>query len=181
MKKERSITNYLLAAVGLVGLMFVGALAPNVFVAFGAFIPKAKYSKRQIINACYYAKKSKLVSVAYDREKTIIKLTKEGKEKLLKFRFDGLKLQIQKKWDKKWRLVVFDIPENHKQGRNAFSAKLREMGFFQFQKSVWITPYPCEDEIDFIKEIYEIRNFVRVITAEKIDIQTDLMKYFSLR
>src|SRR3989344_4593151 len=54
------------------------------------------------------------------------------------------------RWDKLWRLVIFDIPEEERTGRMALAAKLKELGFYPLQKSVFIHPYECKDEIDFI-------------------------------
>lgn len=178
---SKNISKYLLATIGLAGLLFAGMIAPNLFLAMKPFLPRKNYTKKQISNVIYRAKRNRLISVAYKGDKTVIKLTKEGKEKLLIYKFEDLRLIKPKKWDRKWRLVIFDIPEEYKQARNAFSQKLKEMEFYQLQKSVWITPCPCEDEVDFIKETFEIRRHVRVVTAETIDIQDDLISFFKLK
>ncbi len=128
----------------------------------------------------YNIKKQGLISLKYEGDKIIIRLTKNGKEKLLRFNLDELHIKPQARWDRKWRLVIFDIPEKLKVARLMFRNKLREMGFQYLQKSVWVCPYPCEDEIDFLKEIYLIRSCVRVVTAESIDIQGDLVRKFNL-
>ena len=107
-------------------------------------------------------------------------MTKNGKEKHLKFKVEDMKVNPQKNWDKKWRLVIFDVPVNKSFNRRVFTDKLKEMGFVLLQKSVWCCPYPCEDEIDFLKELYEIGPYVRIVTAEQIDIAYDLQKKFNL-
>ena len=90
-----------------------------------------------------------------------IVLTKEGKKKALKFQIDEIKIKKPEKWDGKWRVVIFDIPEKNKKAREALRNKLKELGFKELQKSVLVLPYECEDEIDFIAEVFEIRGFVR--------------------
>ena len=78
-------------------------------------------------------------------EKTIVEgkpylqLTQKGKENIKK-RFPLLTLN-QNKWDGKWRIVIFDIEEKNKKVRETFRHKLKELGFGQLQKSVWISPH----------------------------------------
>ena len=56
--------------------------------------------------------------------------------------------------DGEWRIVIFDIPEKFKKAREALRMKLKELGFLELQKSVFIFPYECEDEINFIVEVF---------------------------
>lgn len=95
-----------------------------------------------------------------------IVLTKDGQKKALKYKLDELKIKKPEKWDKKWRIVIFDIPERYKKAREALRDKLKELRFLELQKSVFIHPYECEDEINFVVEIFDIRSFVRFLRAE---------------
>lgn len=84
-------------------------------------------------------------------------------------------------WDKKWRLVIFDIPTYQKNAREALRHKIKEMGFYPLQKSVFITPYPCEDEIDFISSVFEIdRNNVLILEVSKFEGEEKLRNYFKI-
>ena len=40
-----------------------------------------------------------------------IVLTKDGRKKALSFKIDEIKIKKPERWDGKWRIVVFDIPE----------------------------------------------------------------------
>jgi CRISPR-associated endonuclease Cas2 len=93
-------------------------------------------------------------------------LTKDGQKKALEYQFDELKIKKPEKWDKKWRIVIFDIPEKKKKAREALRDKLKNLGFKELQKSVFVHPYECEDEIDFITEVFEIRSYVRFLRVE---------------
>ncbi|MDP3093860.1 MAG: CRISPR-associated endonuclease Cas2 [bacterium] len=106
-------------------------------------------------------------------------LSTKGKIKTLNFRFEKICLQ-RENWDKKWRLVIFDIPERLRQARDALREKLKQLGFYELQKSVFVFPYECEDEIDFVIEFFEMRQYVRTILAEKIDNELHLKKIFDL-
>ncbi len=106
-------------------------------------------------------------------------LSTKGKIKTLNFRFEEIRLS-RKDWDGKWRLVVFDIPEKLRRARDALREKLKELGFYELQKSVFVFPYQCEDEIDFVIEFFEMRRYVRTILAERIDNELHLKEVFGL-
>jgi len=92
-----------------------------------------------------------------ENNQLIYTITEKGKEKIKKFIFDELSISTPKKWDEKWRLVIFDIPEKYKKAREAFRNKLISLDFYQCQKSVWIHPFSCESEIEFIS-VFNRRN-----------------------
>jgi DNA-binding transcriptional regulator PaaX len=52
--------------------------------------------------------------------------------------------------------------------------------FYQLQKSVFVLPYECRDEIEFLIEFYDIRSYVRQIVAEKIDNELHLKEIFKI-
>ncbi|MDD5396704.1 MAG: CRISPR-associated endonuclease Cas2 [Candidatus Moranbacteria bacterium] len=92
---------------------------------------------------------------------TKIVLTEKGKLKTLKFEIDAIKIPKPLKWDKKWRVVMFDIPEKRRAERNILREKLKDIGFKEIQKSVFIHPFPCLKEVNFITEYFQLRNLVR--------------------
>ena len=107
-------------------------------------------------------------------------LTKEGEKKALKFKLDKMEIKKPAKWDGEWRIVIFDIPERFKKAREALRMKLKELGFRELQKSVLVFPYECEDEINFIMEVFLIRPFVRFIRAKSFTNEEQLKIKFGL-
>lgn len=107
-------------------------------------------------------------------------LTDKGKKKALCFDIEKIQIKKPKVWDGVWRMVIFDVPENLKRGRNALAVKLKKLGFFPVQKSVFIYPYECRDEIDFIVEVFDLRPYVRFIVVKEIDTERELKKHFGL-
>lgn len=181
-KKKASkseIAKMILAAVGFAGLTMIPIAGPITLIAIAQELKIGIFAKRKVSQSIGYLRNQELLGISEENGKTVIKLTKNGKRKLLKYQLDSLRIKKPKKWDRKWRAVIFDIPEKYKLGRECLRAKLKELGFCSLQKSVWVFPYPCEDEIDFIKELYEITPFVRILTVESIDIDKDLIKYFN--
>ncbi len=109
-----------------------------------------------------------------------IVLTKKGEKRALKFQIDEIKIEKPEKWDGKWRMVIFDIPEKKKRAREALRNKLKELGFKDLQKSVFVFPYECEDEIDFIVEVFEIRRFVKFMRVDSFTNEEQFKLKFSL-
>jgi len=99
----------------------------------------------------------------------IILTRKRGKKYEMIFNYDNLKLDKSKKWDGKWRLVIFDIPHAKKRAREAFRIKLQQLGFYSLQKSVFIIPYECEKEIEFVCEALDIRRYVLMLYVSSFE------------
>ncbi|MBI2635576.1 MAG: CRISPR-associated endonuclease Cas2 [Parcubacteria group bacterium] len=105
-------------------------------------------------------------------------LTEKGKKKVIAFDLDNMAVKKPAFWDKKWRVVTFDVPESKRPARNALRDKLSDLGFYSLQKSVFVYPYNCLDEIEFIAEIFQVRPYVRFFEATKITNESELKLHF---
>jgi DNA-binding PadR family transcriptional regulator len=112
--------------------------------------------------------------------KTEIIITESGKEAVLRYDVDQMELNIPKHWDKIWRLVFFDIPEKEHYRRSQFRDKIKELGFIELQHSIWVNPYPCKKEIDFLVEFFEIRKYTRFAEAINLTNEADLRLKFGV-
>lgn len=186
--KRGKVAKKILSAVAAstrAGLTLISSTAPK---QGSALAPFAKWYKSQDRQRKFRTRKTfeqlrreRLIEMHNDKNgKTIITLTEAGKKKVLECRFEDLKIQPMEKWDKKWRMVIFDIPESQKRARNALRAKLREFQFHQLQKSVWVHPYKCTDEINFIIEFFNISPFVRIAEVSRFDGDKEIKEKFGL-
>lgn len=112
--------------------------------------------------------------------RTQVIITDKGKTELLQFNLTKLHLIKPEKWDGKWRIVIFDIPNHYKKIRDILRERLKMMEFFQFQESVFVTPYPCEQEIKFLREMLHVPHNIKLITADTIENDKDLRIIFKL-
>lgn len=129
------------------------------------------------INSLY---KSKLISQKPNKNGTVtFNLSKDGKILALTYNIDNMKVR-KHSWDRKWRIVISDIPERIKKVREAFRYHLKNLGFKKLQKSVFVIPYECRNEVEYIIEFHNIRRFVRYIEAYHIDNELDLEHKFDL-
>lgn len=108
-----------------------------------------------------------------------VQLTDSGKALSLSHQFKNIKLAPTRKWDKKWRFVLFDVPESKKKTRDALRRKLKYLGFLEFQKSVFIYPFPCREEINFVINFFGISESVYYIEAPIIP-DTIFRKHFKI-
>lgn len=107
-------------------------------------------------------------------------LSGTGKKKVMQYKMDEMKIKKQKTWDEKWHFVTFDVPEHQKKVRDALRFHFRQLGLREFQKSMFLTPYPCTDEVEFIIEYFQARQYVRIITADSFDNELHWMVKFNL-
>lgn len=135
-------------------------------------------SLKQAIKSLY---SSKLVNWTERTDGSVeLTLTDKGKNKVLVFDPDSFKIATPKKWDGKWRVIVFDIPEKRRGVRDTLRCHLRQLEFHELQKSVFIHPYPCDDIFDFLVEFHNIRKHVRFIIADDLDNSLHLKDMFGL-
>lgn len=133
---------------------------------------------RRAVRALYA---SRLVSMKENQDGTLtLVLTDNGKQVALKYSVDTMKIPEPRQWDSKWRVIFFDIPERLKKARDALRLKLKQIGMLEYQKSVFIHPFPCGDEVNFIIELYDVRAYVRFIVAESIDNDFHMRRKFGL-
>ncbi len=102
-----------------------------------------------------------------------IELTEKGKKYAKKLNFNKLEIVKPKRWDKKWRVVIFDVPEDKKIIREALRKKIQKLGLRELQKSVFIYPYPCDKEIGVVVKFFKAEKFVKQFIATELDHNTE--------
>lgn len=107
-------------------------------------------------------------------------LTKSGRAKLDEWNKARYHIKNPKKWDGKWRVVIFDIPENKRGARRQIASILKETGFERLQDSVWVYPYDCEDIIGLLKTDFGIGKELLYIIADQIENDKYLRMDFGL-
>ena len=137
-----------------------------------------KQALERAINSLYV---SHLVKEKDNRDgTTTLTLSENGRQRALRFNIDKIEIKKPNHWDKKWRIVMFDIPEKLRRLRDSLRLHFREIGLIELQKSVFVYPYPCSNEIEFILEFYNARKYVRFVLAEKVDNELHLKKKLNL-
>lgn len=167
-----------MAGVGAVGMIF---LFPGAAPGFAALLGLKRYRDYEVNQVMKRLIRQKYVSLTEnDDGTTTIRITKSGLTRALTYELDTMHLVKPTKWDKKWRVVVFDVPEKYKGLRNAFRMRLQQLGLHQLQESVYVSPYPCFDEVEFLRELYGVAFTTKYLLVEKIEDDVSLREHFSL-
>ncbi|MBI2329833.1 hypothetical protein HYU94_00380 [Candidatus Daviesbacteria bacterium] len=124
-------------------------------------------------------REQKVVEVIEKDGDEVIKLTQKGHTKYLKFKLEELSLQ-GKSWDGKWRIVIYDIAKSKKNQVSAFRSILKYINFFQLQKSIYLTPYPCDEQVVYLREYFGIGEEVLLLRVDKIENEDFYKQYFGL-
>jgi len=85
-----------------------------------------------------------------------------------------------RKWDGRWRIVMFDIWERRRQVRVRLRELLQRTGFIKLQNSVWIYPYDCEELIAFIRIDLKLGPSVLYFVADGVENDARIKKHFGL-
>ncbi len=102
-----------------------------------------------------------LVEKTINDGELILKLTSKGRE-LITIGAEP------SEWDGKWRIVIFDIPEQKRIIRNLFRNNLKKWGFKQLQKSVWISKCDVFERVENYINDLKINDWVTIIESNKI-------------
>lgn len=108
----------------------------------------------------------------------IVKITDKGRRKLLKFDLDNMKLKRRR--DGKWRLIIYDIANLKKPQRELFREVLKRLKFLRLQESVYLTPFVCDDEIEYLRQIFDIRNDVLILNIAGVENEEVYKKCFGI-
>lgn len=163
------------------GVLTLAVVAPNIFGAAGRLLKQKRFFNKNDLNKTkrYLKNKNYVQFKKVDNNSFEMRLTSKGQRTALRDAFYNLKIKPEK-WDGIWRIIVFDIPNKNKWGRDALRRKLKQMGFYQLQKSVFATPYPCQKEIDFIVATFDVADCVRLIEARSLNDDKDIKDFFNL-
>ncbi len=163
-----------------VGLLTTAIVAPNAVQLFKYFLPRNTKDRWEIKRSISRLEQKGFVKKKITNGEEYYSLTLLGSNRAKRYRLDSMKIPKQKKWDGLWRVVMFDIPEEKMMARRAINLVLKKLGCVQYQKSVFITPYPCVKEIDFVGECFESRKYLRIITAREVEGAQKIKKAFKL-
>ena len=107
-----------------------------------------------------------------------VKITDKGKNKLLNFDIEEIKLN--EKTDGKWRIIVYDISNRRRFQRDIFRDTLKRLKFYRLQESVYLTPFICEDEIEYLRQAFQIGDEVQILTVSKLENEKAYREYFGI-
>ncbi|MDO8729389.1 MAG: hypothetical protein Q7K26_05945 [bacterium] len=175
--RRRDLQQLILQTIATAGVLSIGLLAPNVLKAMKKFGLITNRRQKEYISSSA----SKLVKrglLFYDGKTYCPTLS--GQSLLHRWQFADFKLQKPKKWDRKWRVIIFDIPENKRKVRDLIRHLFHQAGLRRLQDSVWAYPYDCEDILTLLKTDLGVGKYVLYLIVDELENDKHLREDFDL-
>ena len=176
-RRNRNIRKAILATVKVAGLLAVATLAPNSiqYLKSLGIVPGKR--QKEIMSAS----KDRLINIGLLKyENGFLELTKKGEAELQLLEINDWKINKPKKWDGRWRVLIFDIPETRRPLRDKVRRTLSSIGFLRLQDSVWVYPHACEDLVNLLKADFKVGKDLLYLIVDSIENDGQLRKSFNL-
>ena len=181
--RRSKIQRAVLGAIAVAGVLGVALVAPNALQILAMFDKDI----RRKTNPKYAASRAfwRLVGGGYiTLEKTargqVARLTAKGEKITSILDKPNVVLKKPRRWDGKWRVIIFDIKERRRGTRDRLRRTLERLDFKHLQHSVWVYPYDCEDLIILLKADFKIGIEVLYMIVDRIENDAPLRKHFFL-
>lgn len=176
--RRGEIQRAILGTVAAAGVLSIALVAPNALRMLSLFGIKPGRRKQEIIAAS----RKRLVAQGFLQYagNGLLRLTKRGEQKLRQLELTDYAMKRPKRWDKKWRILIFDIREERRPLRDKVRRTLTAIGFVRLQDSVWVYPYACEDLIALLKADFHIGKDVLYLIVDAIENDAWLKKHFEI-
>lgn len=179
-EKQKELALRVLSVVAAAGFISIAVVAPGIVALAPLFTGKRYVSRRNLAQAAQYGLRHGWLKVESVHGSDRLVLTNTGRKRFATTKFDQNTIKAPKRWDRRWRVVIFDIPNKYKVAREVLRDALRRMGFRQLQESVWIHPFPCERVIDALAILYGVRPFVQTLLVFHFDRESEYLEKFNL-
>ena len=187
-KKGKEIGKIILQAFLITGAVVIASTSPYfVPMVLPKLFKAAKYKlnnkkkEKSFRNSFYYLRRSGMINVEYLGRQLHVSLTEEGRKLAGKYCFDDLEIKKSEKWNGKWYILIFDIENKQRIKREALRGKIKELGMFQLQKSVWIYPFNFQKEVDVLRNFFGFKkNELQIIVADSIEKDSEACSFFGL-
>lgn len=175
--RKDQLKKVMLETVKTAGLLAVAIAAPNVIGAMDKFGLLKSPRQKEVIRRSFEKHIRNGLMVKNEEGYT---LTKKGEAALRRLELQEFRYRRPKRWDGKWRVLMFDIPEKRKKTRDKIRLLLGEIGFVRLQDSVWVYPYDCEDIIALVKTDLFIGKDLLYLIADALEGDHAIKKHFEL-
>ncbi len=181
-EEKIELARFILGIIGAAGILSVALIAPNAFGAYAQIAKQIKSCRRNKFNyrvrrAVGQIEKRGLICIQNGKAR----LTSLGEQELMLYETKRKMIQKPKKWDGKWRIVMFDIWEKRRLVRDAVRRYLNQLGFVRLQHSVWAFPYDCKEVVDLLKTYHKVRPAVLYMVVESLENDKFLRQKFGLK
>lgn len=173
--KKANIKKAILMALKGTAVVSLAIMAPKVLKLLP---PSFSRTPSRINRTFYQLRAAGFIEVRQIEGKKVVRLTDKGRAKLERVSTGDKKRP--RRWDGRWRVVIYDIGENRKDLRHKARAFVQTYGFERLQDSVWVYPYDCEEVITLLKADLKIGKDILYMIVESIENDAEIRRRFSL-
>ena len=157
-------------------------MAPNAVGALARMFPRRnQYPSKHTYNAFHRLYKTGCLEIEKKNHQIYISLNEKGRRRAGRLQINHLQIKKPKHWDHKWWIIIFDIAHTDRIKREALRGLLKRLDFYQLQKSVWVCPYDCRDEVGVLKNFFGLTDKeIRLIVASDIGADSFLRNIFKV-
>ncbi len=174
---KENLQKIILGTIAVAGVLSLAIVAPNALGAMAklGIIPQKRHG--QSINRA----RDRLIKKGWlIRQSGLLRLTRKGEAALRHMELYDFGNRKPSRWDRKWRVLIFDVPEYRKGLRDKIRRTLMAVGFTRLQDSVWVYPYDCEDLMALLKADFKIGRDMRYLIVDQIEGDATLKAIFGL-
>lgn len=182
-RRRRYLRDALLASIAISGVILVASIAPNALAQL-RYLPAMKRARLRYKAKTTLGRLAMQGLITFEKRegKNYARITPAGRKALLlEQRKADIRDGKKRRWDKRWRVIIFDIPEKRRKTRDRLRITMRELGFVRLQDSVWVYPYDCEDLVALLKADLKLGISVLYMVVEHIENDKHLLAHFDLK
>ena len=131
---------------------------------------KSRQDAKRFQKLISYLKHKGLIKIKEIKNKEAIFITPKGQNKISNIIIKVQSVNLKKRKDKKWQMIMYDIPKNKDRERQFFRKELKLLGYRMIQKSIWASPYNVLMETKQLIEKYKFWDFIRVLLVQEINL-----------
>lgn len=178
-QETKNIAINILKALALGSFIAAALVFPGIALIFKNDFPQfKKYPKNSFQKSLWYLRRKNFVRLHTHQNYSKLEITPVGRRHLQKSNLKNHAILKPAKWDQKWRIILFDIPEPLKTNRELFRKKLKKLGSHKLQKSIYVHPFDCKKEILRLTEILNIKPFVFFLTVPSAELPLEIKNNF---
>jgi len=170
----------ILTVVGVAGVITLATVAPGCIKLLGYALRHQSQKRYYIHKVAQRCIDRGLIARVKTQQGMQLRLTPKGKEILGFYEVEKLSIKKPKRWDGKYRIIIFDITERRRSVRDKLRTWLTHLGFVRLQQSVWVHPYECQEVVTLLKAYFHIGKDVLYLTVESLENDTWVKKCFDL-
>jgi len=178
-KTKGKIQGAVLATIQVAGVIAIAAVAPNIFQALPYIMGKQRYKLTFQTKTAI----GRLIAKGHitRNDRGMLEITDTGARHIaIEQARANAPAKQKRRWDKQYRLVMFDILQRRRSTRDRLRLLMNEFGFLRLQDSVWVTPYDCEDLIALVKAELRVGKDVLYAVVNQIENDRWIKEHFGL-